>query len=117
MKFFSWSFYLILLSTLVGCTNTPQEKEFQFKALSVQKRIMNSVNVDWQVHENVEAFCSNAFKKDVALFQTMKIGGEFKGCSIWKVRERTCVIATSSVTTHSVLGHELRHCFEGHFHR
>jgi hypothetical protein len=36
------------------------------------------------------------------------------GCAIWE--GWVCTIYTRRMTSHEVLGHELRHCFEGHFH-
>ena len=37
-------------------------------------------------------------------------------CAVWYVPQKQCTIVTSPKVTHTVLGHEVRHCFEGHFH-
>jgi hypothetical protein len=42
--------------------------------------------------------------------------GRFLGCA-GKDLGGTCIIHTSTDTTHQILGHELRHCFQGNFHK
>jgi hypothetical protein len=37
------------------------------------------------------------------------------GCAVWN--ETTCTIYTLPMTSHEILGHELRHCFEGNYHK
>lgn len=41
-------------------------------------------------------------------------GKTFLGCA--KYNNRACTIYVSRTTRLSILGHELRHCFEGHWH-
>jgi hypothetical protein len=40
--------------------------------------------------------------------------GEIRACAVYT--SKTCTIITSVETSHAILGHELRHCFEGRFH-
>ena len=42
-------------------------------------------------------------------------GKNFLGCA--KYNNRSCTIYVSRTTRLSILGHELRHCFEGHWHK
>ena len=42
-------------------------------------------------------------------------GKNFLGCA--KYNNRACTIYVSRTTRLSILGHELRHCFEGHWHK
>ena len=37
-------------------------------------------------------------------------------CALWNRADGICTIVTSTTTSHQALGHEMRHCFEGHFH-
>ena len=37
------------------------------------------------------------------------------GCAVWT--GMSCTIYTRPMTSHEILGHELRHCFEGHYHK
>lgn len=40
--------------------------------------------------------------------------GKIRACAKWT--SKTCTIITGAETSHALLGHELRHCFEGKFH-
>jgi hypothetical protein len=52
----------------------------------------------WDIAENIEEKCGlNAI-----------------GCAKW--RGNKCTIITPRETTLETLGHEVRHCFEGHWH-
>jgi hypothetical protein len=48
--------------------------------------------------------------------QPLRPGSVFLGCAGIDLGG-TCVIYTSTDTTHQILGHELRHCFQGNFHK
>jgi hypothetical protein len=37
-------------------------------------------------------------------------------CAGWDHEKLVCVIVTGKTATHQILGHEVRHCFEGKFH-
>jgi hypothetical protein len=37
-------------------------------------------------------------------------------CAVWTKTTNECKIITGPNPNHLVLGHEVRHCFEGHFH-
>jgi hypothetical protein len=39
---------------------------------------------------------------------------DLKGCA--RYNAKSCRIITAKTTTMEILGHELRHCFEGRFH-
>ena len=40
--------------------------------------------------------------------------GKIRACAKWT--SKSCTIYTAPETSHAILGHELRHCFEGNFH-
>ena len=44
-----------------------------------------------------------------------KIPYQVKACSFWT--KNTCTIITGKKTTQHSLGHELRHCFQGNWHK
>lgn len=76
-------------------------------------RLMDEVKVRWEVHANVSEFCGRAARMSgTQAFFTPPVA-----CAMWNVSTRECVIITGPQTTHMALGHELRHCFEGNFHR
>jgi len=85
----------------------------EFTPIPVQNRIMNAVKLRWEVRDDVAAYCAAAtgMGKERA-YNTPPLA-----CAIWSVSAKECTIVTAKVTTHLALGHELRHCFEGHFHQ
>ena len=44
------------------------------------------------------------------------VSSEILACATWDFRLKTCDIIMDRSVSHSTLGHELRHCYEGHFH-
>jgi hypothetical protein len=63
--------------------------------------------VTWTVVDNIDDACRRI---------GVKIGREIKACARWNKSFTRCDIFTDRNPTHGVLGHELRHCFDGHFH-
>jgi hypothetical protein len=84
-----------------------------FTPLPTQNRTMNTVKLRWEVRDDVAAYCAAAtgMGKERA-FTTPPLA-----CAVWSVSAKECTIVTAKVTTHVALGHEVRHCFEGHFHQ
>ena len=70
----------------------------------------DSTVITWQTVPDVDAACKKEYKK---LGKTTDIR-TFLGCAI--VRLDNCVIITGEHTTHEIMGHEMRHCFDGAFH-
>ena len=63
--------------------------------------------IRWVVVENVSAVCQN---KMPAL-----AGQRILACS--EYNNHSCTIYTGLVTDMAIVGHEIRHCFEGQWHR
>lgn len=66
--------------------------------------------ITWRYTNNVQKDCE-------AESQKRKLGGfgyAVDACSFWD--KNTCTIITARQTTMHILGHELRHCFQGGFH-
>lgn len=83
-----------------------------FTAQPVEKRIMNEVKLRWEVREDVTQYCA----KSIGMGREQAYFTPPMACAIWHVPSRECVVVTGTQTTHVALGHEVRHCFEGHFH-
>ena len=90
---------LIVTGLLLGCAtyDAPVKAEVGSR----------STWVTWTVVEDVDNFCRRI---------GVKIEREMKACARWNTSLYRCDIFTDRDTTHAVLGHELRHCFDGHFH-
>jgi hypothetical protein len=106
------------LMVLTGCASVqgpslPVSELESFVPMPKQARLMNDVKVRWEVRENVSEVCSRAAQ----LSPTQAWMTPPLACAMWNVASKECVIITGKQVSHLELGHELRHCFEGNFHR
>lgn len=113
--------HLALAVSVVGlaaCSSVPSQKiasnEFNtFNAMPTQNRIMNNVRIKWEVRDDVAQYCARAYQMGrQQAYLTPPLA-----CAMWDSAKGECTVVTGPVTTHVALGHEVRHCFEGHFHR
>ena len=44
-------------------------------------------------------------------------GNLYKGCSQWSKVTEKCTIVPGLTDNHEIIGHELKHCFVGEFHK
>lgn len=111
--FSSWFIFVSCLSSGVmsGCATIPESEYANFTPLPTPERRMNQVKLTWEVRDDVESYC-----KQRQLDKGVSIKGTHVACAVWSVQHQTCRIVTGEQVSHVVLGHELRHCFEGHFH-
>lgn len=109
---------MVLLSLMTGCQTVgggvipPGEFE-TFTPLPAEKRVMNQVKIKWEVREDVVQFCAKASQ----MTPNQAYWSPPVACAVWNVPSKECTIVTGKETNHVAIGHELRHCFEGHFHR
>jgi len=106
------------LMVLTGCASLqgptlPVSELETFVPMPQHARVMNDVKVRWEVRENVSEVCGRAAK----LSATQAWMTPPLACAMWNVASKECVIITGKKVSHVELGHELRHCFEGNFHR
>ena len=106
------------LMVLTGCASVqgptlPVSELETFVPMPQHARVMNDVKVRWEVRENVSEVCGRAAK----LSATQAWMTPPLACAMWNVASKECVIITGKKVSHVELGHELRHCFEGNFHR
>ena len=107
-----------VLAGLTGCAVTqgpslPMSELESFIPVHQPASVMEGVERRWEVRENVAAVCSGAAKlSNTQAWMTPPVA-----CAMWNVATKECVIITGKQVSHVELGHELRHCFEGNFHR
>ncbi len=107
-----------VLMGLTGCASVkgptlPVSELESFVPMPKQARLMNDVKVRWEIRENVAEVCGRAAQLTTAqAWMTPPLA-----CAMWNVASKECVIITGTKVSHVELGHELRHCFEGNFHR
>ena len=96
---------LTLIVTLLVASGLAHAQSYniQFEA---QPNLPEKI-IRWVVVENVSAVCQN---KIPAL-----AGQRILACS--EYNNRTCTIYTGLITDMAIVGHEIRHCFEGQWHR
>ena len=99
------------LTGVVGCASISPHEYAEFTPLDNSQRQMNKIKMTWQVREDAAEFC-----KQRQMDKGVSVQGTHVACAVWSVQRQECHIVTGSVVSHVVLGHELRHCFEGHFH-
>ena len=70
-----------------------------------------TTSITWQTVPDVDAKCRHEYRK---LGQRSKDGHYFLACAVRTPNQ--CLIITGESTTHEILGHEMRHCYDGAFH-
>lgn len=103
---------------LTGCQTMtggylPVSEFEEFSPDMNDKRVQATMKIRWDVREDASAYCAArmGMKQSGALNQPQPIA-----CAVWNVANKECTVVTGTRTTHLALGHEVRHCFEGHFH-
>ena len=91
---------LVIFFLLTGCSH--------FTAKSNNERVTQATVVTWTTVDNIDETCKSMGSLDPGLFH------QINGCV--KYTRHTCRIFTAKLTSMEILGHELRHCFEGKFH-
>jgi hypothetical protein len=102
-----------LVAFLTGCGSfiaLSEVDQKSFIATQQHNRSIREPKITWMVRSDYEAICS-------------KITGilpgpaqKLMGCAYWNDKAGTCTIIMGSMYSTVYLGHEARHCFEGHFH-
>jgi len=98
-----YSYLLLLL--LTGCANVSSDL---FEAVSSEQRLTNKTVVTWELVDDIDTFCkkrNDSIPKDQTVL----------ACAI--PTKQYCKIYTASATSMFALGHEIRHCFEGAWHK
>lgn len=67
--------------------------------------------IRWVVVDDPDAECRAAHKSKNDFAERP---GKIRACA--RYNSKSCTIITGPETSHALLGHELRHCFEGRFH-
>ncbi len=96
---------------LTGCAVVSQTEYQEFKPMPADARVMNHVKLTWEVRQDVSEYCGKSQSKGSPLQLMQPIA-----CAVWIKATNECKVITGPNPNHLVLGHEVRHCFEGHFH-
>ena len=82
---------------------------------NTSKRLTTTSTIEWQSVEHVNEVCQQHSKKLGYAGFAYKVDA----CAFWKEHlfGHQCIIYTAKKTTLEILGHEIRHCFMGAFHK
>ena len=102
-------FYLALLLPYLALAGDWRDGDAKF---STKSNRTETLTVSWMVvpDSDVQATCEAVSKEN-------GLGGfgfAVSACSFWKTK--TCLIITGRQTTMHIVGHEIRHCYQGSFH-
>ena len=90
---------------------TPHAWDDPHAKFNAKNTITNQTIVTWKRVDNVIDECNTEFER----LGFAKILYRVQACSFWT--KTSCTIITSKTTTQHSLGHELRHCFQGNWHK
>ena len=106
MKLFI-SVALILSSNALFAFNDDPLKSFDATV-----RLHSTSVITWVVADDVQKACNESRIKHVGTAYTYLVNG----CVTFWNETNECIIITGKRTTMHTLGHEVRHCFQGHWH-
>lgn len=107
--------FMVLMAVmgLVGCATAPPPLPVVIDpasktdlAFTAQSRYP-AKQVEWIAVDNVDQVCRG--------FAPLTQGRRYVGCAMHTATQ--CRVYTNRNTSLSILGHEIRHCFEGAWHR
>ena len=104
--------FLLLFSVVANAdfNDSPYEK------FSTNGNFTTKSKITWEVVDDVQAACNNLRIKNGHKPYTYKV----LACSTWTktfFKQDECKIITSKTTSTWTIGHELRHCFQGEYHK
>jgi hypothetical protein len=85
-----------------------------FKEFDATRNMVNKTVIVWRQEANVTQACDAESRRQ----GNGGFGYNVLGCSFYTVEKNIsyCTILTPQRTTLANLGHEVRHCFQGHWH-
>jgi len=105
--------YMLILSALVVSTTYAHAVE---KTFSAKKNFTNQTTITWEHFNNVQKACNSvSHKKGYSGFND-----KLEACSFWEPNEdgsNSCLIFTKENVSLNTIGHEVRHCFQGNWHK
>jgi hypothetical protein len=105
--------FLITLSVfMMSCSSVfvvPLEEYEYFDAKQYSLRSIEAPKISF-------IFSNDSAKACEKLMGRLEINKKYLGCANWQKSEGTCTVFVPYFVQNVILGHEIRHCFEGAFH-
>ena len=99
----------LLLAACSHIVILPAEEYKPFEAKQQSLRIIEAPKIYFLFIEDTATVCE-------ALVGRLQANERYLGCAHWRMAEQACTVFIPSDTKSVILGHEVRHCFEGKFH-
>lgn len=105
---------LVMGSLLLALPLAAEMEKSPMEFYSVKQLMTRKVSVRVRVVRNVQQSCEDESHK----LQLGGFGYPMEACSFWTNGDGTyaCTIIVGEETNNNILGHEFRHCIQGHFH-
>jgi hypothetical protein len=106
--------FLAVVSLSVSAKETP------FDEFSMNDNFTNDVTITLVPVDNVAAACQAESRKRGFNGFTVNPGKKIDACSFWKEingKDTCTIVVPRNNVTYWNLGHELRHCVQGSFHK
>jgi hypothetical protein len=103
--------FILLMLTFI----TSAYAESPYDKFSTADNYTNKVTVEWQSADDIQTACNKQRTDNGEQPYTYAV----QACSIWYAngQKSTCTIITSKNVSMWSIGHEIRHCFQGAFHK
>jgi hypothetical protein len=106
---------MILFSSSARALGYKEFHEEPNKLFGTDVNRSEMVVITWETAKNVQKSCDRESKK-------RGLGGfdyQVEACSFWGTRMgvNVCHIITEKKTTLATIGHEMRHCYQGNWHK
>lgn len=103
---------LIPVALILSSTAAFAFSDDPLKSFDATVRLHSTSVITWVVADDVQKACNDSRIKHGGTPYTSLVNG----CvTFWKEKNE-CIIITGKRTTMHTLGHEVRHCFQGHWH-
>ncbi len=103
----------LLSSCLSLPDGTPMREIRSFTVPPESIQAISEIRLRWMIREDAGEYCQQQLKRPPTFTQsTLPLA-----CALWNTQTKECTIVTKPTTTHVIMGHEVHHCFSGHFHK
>lgn len=101
-----------MLAFSTSTTSQADDWNSPYKRFDANKNFTNKSEITWIAVDNPAKVCEQEGRKRFSNFKGFNYVPQ--ACAIWE--DNKCLIITKKRPNMHELGHEVRHCFQGHWH-
>ena len=103
----------LLVTLMLATANVFAYQEDPHQQFDMTRNESNQVKISFIHSSNVQSTCSSeAIKRGKIPFNF-----SVEACSFWNWDKTECTIVTANTANFHTIGHEVRHCLQGNFHK